>query len=157
MPDVLSFITIPFLNNPQPLNLMSPKDYTKLTTDELAVERTRLAGERTAMAVTRTRMANRRTFLAWCRTALSVMAFGFFLERIDTFMHLQDVPDPMKRDLSSLGIAAFIMGPLMTIFAAYRYVVRERELGFRKSELFVIPELVLFVVIIGLALYYAFS
>ena len=30
--------------------------------------------------------ANERTYLAWVRTAISVMAFGFLLERFDIFL-----------------------------------------------------------------------
>jgi putative membrane protein len=32
--------------------------------------------------------ANERTFLAWVRTAITVMAFGFLVERFDLFLVL---------------------------------------------------------------------
>lgn len=49
----------------------------KKTSDELAVERTDLAGRRTGMAVERSRLAHERTLMAWIRTSVSLISFGF--------------------------------------------------------------------------------
>jgi putative membrane protein len=32
--------------------------------------------------------ANERTFLAWVRTAIAIMAFGFFVEKFDLFLEI---------------------------------------------------------------------
>ena len=54
------------------------------TSNELAQQRTTLAGdrthladERTALALDRTRLAHERTLMAWIRTAMSLISFGF--------------------------------------------------------------------------------
>ncbi len=54
------------------------------TSNELAQQRTTLAGdrthladERTSLALDRTRLAHERTLMAWVRTATSLISFGF--------------------------------------------------------------------------------
>ncbi|WP_338667439.1 YidH family protein [Pseudodesulfovibrio methanolicus] len=125
---------------------------------ELACERNVLARERCDMAVKRTRLANRRTFLAWCRTALAFMTFGFLLEKVDTFVALQKAAAPAQvvSDLAELGKFAFVGGPVLVIFAAIRYYRLEKELGFDSGDLYAIPELVLFSVIMASAVIYLF-
>ncbi|OIQ52082.1 hypothetical protein BerOc1_00554 [Pseudodesulfovibrio hydrargyri] len=120
--------------------------------------RTQLARQRCDMAVKRTRLANRRTFLAWCRTALAFMTFGFLLEKVDTFVALQKaaVPERVISELAVLGKFAFVGGPVLVIFAGWRYYTLEKELGFDSGDLYVIPELILFGVIMASAAIYLF-
>ncbi|HKI80504.1 MAG TPA: DUF202 domain-containing protein [Pseudodesulfovibrio sp.] len=120
--------------------------------------RTELARQRCDMAVKRTRLANRRTFLAWCRTALAFMTFGFLLEKVDTFVALQKsaVPARVISELAMLGKLAFVGGPVLVIFAGWRYYRLEKELGFDSGDLYVVPELILFGVIMGSAALYLF-
>jgi putative membrane protein len=120
--------------------------------------RTQLARQRCDMAVKRTRLANRRTFLAWCRTALAFMTFGFLLEKVDTFVALQKaaVPERVITELAVLGKFAFVGGPVLVIFSGWRYYRLEKELGFDSGDLYVVPELILFGVILGSAALYLF-
>ena len=120
--------------------------------------RTELARQRCDMAVKRTRLANRRTFLAWCRTALAFMTFGFLLEKVDTFVALQKsaVPERIISELAVLGKIAFVGGPVLAIFAGWRYYILERELGFDSGDLYVVPEIILFGVIMASAVIYLF-
>ncbi|MDP1529264.1 MAG: DUF202 domain-containing protein [Rhodoferax sp.] len=56
--------------------------------------------------------AAERTLLAWNRTGLTLMAFGFVLERFGLFMHLL-YPHPGRsgRDVSFwLGVAFIVLG-----------------------------------------------
>lgn len=133
------------------------KDYSKLDGAALAVERTELAYERNVYALQRTRLANKRTFLAWSRTALAIMGFGFILERVDAFILAQTLSNFMERELTHLGMASFILGPVTMVVAIWRYVALERALGFGLSDVVIIPELVIFLVLIGLTLYHVFS
>ena len=120
--------------------------------------RTRLARERNELARNRTRLANRRTFLAWCRTSLAFMTFGFLLEKVDAFVAYQkaDVPARVIAELGGLGKFAFVGGPVLVIFAAWRYYRLEKELGFDSGDLYVVPELILFGVIMASAVIYLF-
>ncbi len=53
---------------------------------EMAVERTDLAEIRTELARERTRAAEERTLMAWIRTALSMISFGFGIDRLFTYL-----------------------------------------------------------------------
>ncbi|MBI9081347.1 MAG: DUF202 domain-containing protein [Pseudodesulfovibrio sp.] len=123
-----------------------------------AVIRTELARERNELARNRTRLANKRTFLAWCRTALSFMTFGFLLEKVDVFLvseHMT-VSKSLLSELGTLGKFAFIGGPILMMFAGWRYYRLERDIGFEGGGLDVYPELALFGIISGAAMIYAF-
>ncbi|EGB14223.1 protein of unknown function DUF202 [Pseudodesulfovibrio mercurii] len=126
--------------------------------ERLALERNVLARERNALAVNRTRLANRRTFLAWCRTALAFMTFGFLLEKVDAFVAYQKLSVPVRvlTELGWLGKFAFVGGPVLVIFAGWRYYRLEKELGFDSGDLYVVPELILFGVIMASAIIYLF-
>jgi len=123
-----------------------------------AAQRTELARERNELAKNRTRLANKRTFLAWCRTALSFMTFGFLLEKVGAFMVSQHmtVSKAVLSELGTLGKFAFIGGPILMLFAGWRYYRLEKEIGFQKGGLYVFPEVALFLVILGAALIYLF-
>ncbi|WP_316899463.1 DUF202 domain-containing protein [Pseudodesulfovibrio indicus] len=120
--------------------------------------RTRLARERNDMARNRTRLANRRTFLAWCRTSLAFMTFGFLLEKVDAFVAVQklEVPAKVLTELAMLGKFAFLGGPVLMLFAGWRYYRLEKELGFDSGDLYVVPEMLLFGVILASAVIYLF-
>jgi len=123
-----------------------------------AVLRTELARERNELARNRTRLANKRTFLAWCRTALSFMTFGFLLEKVDAFLvseHMT-VSRALLSELGTLGKFAFIGGPILMLFAGWRYYRLEKDIGFQKGGLYVYPEVALFCVILGAAMIYVF-
>ena len=53
---------------------------------DLAQERTDLAEVRTALARERTRAAEERTLMAWIRTALSMISFGFGIDRLFKYL-----------------------------------------------------------------------
>jgi putative membrane protein len=66
--------------------------------------------------------ANERTFLAWIRTAISIMAFGFVIEKFDLFLKFAQVstapqlPHQLHDPLATLaglvlmGLGAVVMG-----------------------------------------------
>lgn len=56
--------------------------------------------------------AAERTLMAWSRTGLTLMAFGFVLERFGLFLHLlRQTPGHAGRDLSFwIGIAFIALG-----------------------------------------------
>jgi putative membrane protein len=84
--------------------------------------------------------ANERTFLAWVRTGIAVIAFGFVIEKFDLFVrtlasadalgpehrsHLGKLSQPLGR---YEGIALIIVGAVLVIGAAVRFVRIERRL-----------------------------
>jgi putative membrane protein len=81
-------------------------------TDQLAIDRTRLAAERSLMA--------------WIRTALSMIAFGFTLYKFLQALHAQSpVPVPRPNAPRNVGLLLVGIGTFAVLVAAvqhWRYV-----------------------------------
>ena len=73
--------------------------------------------------------AAERTLLAWNRTSLTLMAFGFMIERFGLFMHMLS-PDkiaPLQRSFSFwIGLGFIVLGAIasFTSVVQYRTVLR---------------------------------
>jgi putative membrane protein len=67
--------------------------------------------------------ASERTLMAWTRTGLTLMAFGFMLERFGLFLHmLRHIPGHIGRDLSFwIGIAFITLAILTISFSIVQY------------------------------------
>jgi len=67
--------------------------------------------------------AAERTLMAWNRTGLTLMAFGFVLERFGLFMHvLRQDPSHAGRDLSFwIGIAFIVLALLVIGFSIVQF------------------------------------
>ncbi|MEM1367332.1 MAG: DUF202 domain-containing protein [Cyanobacteria bacterium P01_H01_bin.15] len=81
----------------------------------LSIERTDLAETRTELARERTRAAEERTLMAWIRTSLSMISFGFGIDRFFKYLQDTDAPHQMTQiseerllglSLMTLGVAA---------------------------------------------------
>jgi putative membrane protein len=79
-------------------------------------------------------MANERTFLAWIRTGISIMAFGFVVERFSLFVRQfaayvgKDIASPAPGYTSIFGIVLVGLGAVMGILAFIRYRTVERQI-----------------------------
>jgi len=123
----------------------------------MAEENGILQGEmdRVELARIRTRLANRRTFLAWVRTALSFMAFGFVLERLNEFMVTHATLSTIAIEgLGTIGKFVFASGPVMVLLAGIRYYRLERRLGLDGFDKYIMPEILLAACIMAGALVY---
>lgn len=86
------------MNAPEPYNM----------TNELAKERNRAAAERTLMA--------------WIRTSLSLISFGFGIDRVVTAIHgaFEHTVDPLRLS-RTLGLAFIVIGTLALLGAALNH------------------------------------
>ena len=79
-------------------------------------------------------LANERTFLAWIRTSVAVISLGFVLARFSVWVRelsAQRQPQvQVHRGGISLpiGVAMMILGGALTILAAWRYHVVNRNI-----------------------------
>jgi putative membrane protein len=73
--------------------------------------------------------ASERTLLAWNRTSISLMAFGFVIERFGLFLQVAGKVEPQvfQRSLSFIVGIVFIL--LATVLAAYSVVQHWRVLA----------------------------
>ncbi|MFA5171372.1 MAG: DUF202 domain-containing protein [Sulfuriferula sp.] len=68
--------------------------------------------------------AAERTLLAWNRTSLTLMAFGFVVERFGLFLHMlaPHAPQTLERGVSFwVGMGFIVLGSAMAILAVVQY------------------------------------
>jgi putative membrane protein len=76
----------------------------------------------TLLAIDRTRLAHERTLMAWVRTATSLISFGFTIYKF--FQYLQEQQDPLRvrafgpRQYATLMI---VIGLLALVFATFQH------------------------------------
>jgi putative membrane protein len=73
-------------------------------------------------AAVRDHLANERTLLAWQRTALGVVAIGFLVDRFALEGGGTTVAG------SILGITLIVLGAVVSVVGAYRFIRTEREI-----------------------------
>jgi putative membrane protein len=82
----------------------------------------------------RVHMANERTFLAWIRTSISIMAFGFVVEKFSLFVkqfafYLGKEASPPPSGYSAvLGIILVGLGAAIGVLSFFQYKAIERQI-----------------------------
>lgn len=78
--------------------------------------------------------ANERIYLAWVRTAITVMAFGFLIERFDLFLAslsrvaAHAVTGLHLRGTEWAGLLLIVFGALMILLATLRFIRCRRNI-----------------------------
>jgi len=78
--------------------------------------------------------ANERTYLAWIRTAITIMAFGFLIEKFDLFIsylgkeigNAEQFHSSLSAEIS--GLLLFIVGILIVITATVRFFTYKKSI-----------------------------
>ena len=78
--------------------------------------------------------ANERTYLAWIRTSISIMAFGFLIEKFDLFVQYlgnrvgdeEHFQPSLYAELS--GLLLFFVGILMVVAATVRFFTYKKHI-----------------------------
>lgn len=68
--------------------------------------------------------AAERTLLAWNRTCISLMAFGFVIERFDLFLQISgwEKVTPFQRQVSFfVGVGFILLGSILAINSIYQH------------------------------------
>ncbi|OAT79550.1 hypothetical protein A6M21_15635 [Desulfotomaculum copahuensis] len=81
----------------------------------------------------REHLANERTFLAWIRTAVTILAFGFVIEKFSVYLRLLEwqagvASAPAPGTTAYLGVAFSAVAGLVVILAAARYQQTRRQI-----------------------------
>jgi len=83
--------------------------------------------------------ANERTFLAWVRTAITIMAFGFLVEKFDLFLRIASgslaggsFPVGSQTVGNIAGLLLIVLGGAMMVFAAIPF--RQTALDINAKE-----------------------
>ena len=70
-----------------------------------------------ALAIERTRLANERTFLAYFRSSIVFLSSGFAIIKIDAL-----------RDITDIGYFLMIIAPILFIIGVFRFLYVKRQL-----------------------------
>ena len=79
--------------------------------------------------------ANERTYLAWVRTGISIIAFGFVLERFSLFLQTvsesfgDKSPVEISRGGREAGLAMVLAGLLALVVATWRFAATQRKIS----------------------------
>jgi putative membrane protein len=108
-----------------------------------------LSDKTTFFAWQRNHMANERTFLAWCRTGISLIAFGFVIERFDILIREMRIfaVNPQNaghaHSTSIMGVIAFALGAFIVFLAGWRFFYIRRHINRGETDFSVLPDLFL--------------
>lgn len=93
--------------------------FNNLSNTELAVIRTDLATERNDLAKDRNRMAAERTLMAWIRTSLSMITFGFGIDRFFHYLKRTEMGTSVNaiNEERVLGLSLITLGVFALAFA----------------------------------------
>ena len=117
--------------------------------------------DRIFLAWHRTHMANERTFLSWSRTSISLLAFGFVIEKFEIFLrHLlafEGGTEAHNHGNSAiyLSLFCFLLAGFMIVVSGFRFIQERRHINRGEAVFSAFPDLLVVVsvaVIIGLAL-----
>ncbi len=106
------------------------------------------ADDRILLAWHRSQMANERTFLAWCRTSISLLAFGFVVDKFDLFIRqilygLGKSTRPTPHHLTILmSVFAFLLGGIAIVFAGARFLQVRRHINRGEARFSVAPDII---------------
>ena len=108
-----------------------------------------LSDKNTFFAWQRNHMANERTFLAWCRTGISLIAFGFVIERFDILIRemrytsipgIVDTVHPHYHTTYIMGLVALGLGVAIIVLAGWRFFYIRKHIDNGDPSFSVIPD-----------------
>jgi putative membrane protein len=106
-----------------------------------------LSDKNTFFAWQRNHMANERTFLSWCRTGISLIGFGFIIERFDVlirdvrFVEIVGMNKPLHIPSTHyLGITTLGLGAVIIVLAGWRFFYIRRHINSGDTRFSVVPD-----------------
>lgn len=109
--------------------------------------------DRVLLAWQRSHMANERTFLAWSRTAISLLAFGFVIERFDIFLnHLLRLEGATHHagsiGMLRLSLLCFILAGITIVVSGLRFLKVRRHINNGEAVFSVLPDFLVIVSVV---------
>jgi putative membrane protein len=105
------------------------------------------ADDRVLLAWHRSHLANERTFLSWSRTSISLLAFGFVIEKFEVFLNhflrLQGMSPqaPSTIPMSYLSLFSFILAAVAILFSGLRFLRVRKHVNQGEASFSILPDL----------------
>ncbi|MBI4961850.1 MAG: DUF202 domain-containing protein [Desulfomonile tiedjei] len=112
------------------------------------------ADDRVFLAWQRSHMANERTFLAWSRTSISLLAFGFVIERFDIFLkHLLQLSGQPAHLAGSglaiyLSLVSFFLAGFAMLISGVRFLRVRRHINSGEAVFSILPDVLVIISVI---------
>ncbi len=113
-----------------------------------------MSDDRIFLAWQRSHMANERTFLAWARTSISMLAFGFVIERFDIFLrHLLALSEgtiktPPSKHIMYLSLFSFFLAGFTILFSGVRFVNVRRHINRGEAVFSIVPDILVVISVV---------
>ncbi len=111
-------------------------------------DRFNFGDERVFFAWQRNHMANERTFLSWCRTGISLIVFGFVIERFDILIReirfFSTSGNHVPR-AHYLGLVTFGLGAMIVVVAGWRFFYIRSRINRGEVDFSPLPDIFLMV------------
>ncbi len=109
-----------------------------------------MGDDRVLLAWQRSHMANERTFLSWCRTSISLLAFGFVIEKFELFIHhllrLEGAPpSEPSGEVVFLALFSFALAGTAIILSGVRFMKSRRHIDQGEPTFSIIPDVLVIV------------
>jgi putative membrane protein len=110
--------------------------------------------DRIFLAWQRSHMANERTFLSWSRTSVSLLAFGFVIERFDLFLkylyRAEGTPTPLhlSGNMIYLSWFSFFLAAFATLVSGIRFLRVRRHINNGEAVYSVVPDILVVISVI---------
>jgi putative membrane protein len=114
-----------------------------------------MSDDRIFLAWQRSHMANERTFLAWSRTSISLLAFGFVIERFDIFLkHLLQLGGQQTHITAShhaiyLSLFSFLLAGVAMLMSGVRFLRVRRHINRGEAVFSVLPDILVVISVVS--------
>jgi putative membrane protein len=114
-----------------------------------------MSDDRIFLAWQRSHMANERTFLAWSRTSISLLAFGFVIERFDIFLkHLLQLGGQPAHITAShhaiyLSLFSFLLAGIAMLMSGIRFLRVRRHINRGEAVFSVLPDILVVISVVS--------
>jgi putative membrane protein len=114
------------------------------------------SSDNTLLAWHRSHMANERTFLSWCRTSISLLGFGFVIDKFEVFMFKlgaqgRALDFQPGGEAIFLSVFCYIVAGVTIAIGGYRFISVRKHINEGSARFSVIPDALVMAATIAVA------